>query len=339
MIELDFDTVIKRLPAEWERQEGVMVAYPHGKSDWTCCLDEIKKSYKEIIKAISLYEKCLVVCDDIKSVKNELRDIINNNIIFTQAKTNDTWIRDYGAIDVAIDDKIVSYDFIFNGWGDKFDAKLDNKLNYTLYKNGIFSNKLIKQDLVLEGGSIDTNGDGVLLTTSKCLLNPNRNPTYSKKEIEKRLKGLFGIKKIIWLENGNLVGDDTDSHIDTLARFLDKNTIAYVKCYDKNDEHFKELDKMEKELQKTDFKLIPLPLPHPIYRNKERLPATYLNFLFINKALLLPVYNDKYDKKVIDIFENFYPKIDIIPIDSNTLIREHGSLHCSTMQRFAKLRI
>ncbi len=327
-----------RLPAEWEKQECVMVNYPHEDSDWVCCLEEIKKSYKEIIKAISKYEKCLIICDDIKLVKNELKEIENRNIIFSQAKTNDTWIRDYGAIDVFCGDEIVSYDFIFNGWGGKYEAKLDNELNSTLYKNGIFSNKLIIEDFVLEGGSIDTNGKGVLLTTSKCLLNPNRNPSHSKKEIEQKLKELFGLTKIIWLESGALTGDDTDSHIDTLARFLNKDTIAYVKCYDKKDEHFLELEQMEKELLQTGFNLVPLPLPHAIYHDGERLPATYLNFLFVNGGLLLPVYNDKYDKEVIKILENFYPKLDIIPIDSTILIREHGSIHCSTMQRFAVLK-
>ncbi len=328
-----------RLPAEWERQECVMVNYPHKGSDWICCLEDVKKTYRDIIKAISKYEKCLVICNDVKSVRNELKDIINNNIIFTQAKTNDTWIRDYGAIDVFEDDEVVSYDFTFNGWGGKFEAKLDNESNSTLYKNGIFSNRLIKEDMILEGGSIDTNGKRVLLTTSKCLLNPNRNPSLSKKEIEQKLKKFFGLTKIIWLENGTLIGDDTDSHIDTLARFLNKDTIAYVKCYDKKDKHFNELQKMENELKQTGFNLIPLPLPHPIFYNSERLPATYLNFLFINGAILLPIYNDRNDKKVIKILENFYPKIDIIPIDSTILIREHGSVHCSTMQRFTILGV
>ena len=333
-----FNPNIKRLPAEWERQECVMVAYPHKKSDWVCCLDDVKKTYKDIIKAISKYEKCLVICDDIGYIKSELKEIENSNIIYTQTKTNDTWIRDYGAIDIFAGDKIISYDFIFNGWGEKFEAKLDNELNSTLYKKGVFSNELRKIDMVLEGGSIDTNGNGMLLTTSKCLLNPNRNPKLSKEQIEKKLKNLFGLDKIIWLKNGSLIGDDTDSHIDTIARFLDRDSIAYVKCYDRDDEHFKELDKMEKELQKTGFKLIPLPLPHPIYHKGERLPATYLNFLFINNALLLPVYNDKYDQKAIEILENFYPKLDIIPIDSTILIREHGSVHCSTMQRMVRSR-
>jgi len=327
---------VYRLPAEWERQEYIMLTYPHENSDWNCCLKEIKKSYKEIIKAISKYEKCLIICNKISSAKSELSDIINDNILFIEINTNDTWIRDYGAIDVFKKNEIISYDFTFNGWGNKFEAKLDNLVNNVLYKKRIFSNKLIKKEFILEGGSIETNGKGVLLTTSKCLLNSNRNLLLSKNKIETKLKHFFGCKTIIWLENGYLSGDDTDSHIDTLARFLNENTIAYVKCFDEKDEHFFELNQMEKELEKTNFHLIPLPLPHPIYKDKKRLPATYLNFLFINGAILLPIYNDIYDKEVITFFENFYTNIDIIPIDSTALIREHGSIHCATMHRFAK---
>jgi len=330
---------VRRLPAEWEEHNCILVTYPHKKSDWDCCLDEIKKSYKEFIKAIIKYEKCLVICDNVDSVKNELKEITNNNLCLIQIDTNDTWIRDYGAIDVQEGDSFISYDFTFNGWGGKFDAKLDNEINQKLYNKKIFTNKLIKDEFIFEGGSIDTNGDGILLTTKKCLLNPNRNPSFSKEKIEKRLQNLFGIKRVIWLENGALVGDDTDSHIDTLARFLDKKTIAYVKCYDKNDEHYEELNKMEKELQKTDFNLIPLPLPRPIFYKDERLPATYLNFLFLNGAILIPIYNCEFDDEVIAFFKNFYPKMDIIPINATIFIREHGSLHCASMQRFAKLRI
>ncbi len=330
---------MSRLPAEWERQECVMLTYPHKKSDWTCCLREIKKTYKELISHISRYQKCLVLCDDKKQTKKELKEILNDNIYLFKIDTNDTWIRDYGAIDLYDGDEIVSLDFRFNGWGGKFEASLDNEVNHKLYSQGIFANRLIKQDFVLEGGSIDSNGEGVLLSTAKCLLNPNRNPRLSKEQIENKLKDLFSLKKILWLENGALEGDDTDSHIDTLARFLDENTIAYVKCYDKDDIHFKELEKMERELQKSGFNLAPLPLPTPKYHQKERLPATYLNFLFLNGALLLPVYNDLHDKQVVTFFKNFYKNIDIIPIDSTTLIREHGSIHCATMQRYTKPNI
>jgi agmatine deiminase len=142
------------------------------------------------------------------------------------------------------------------------------------------------------------------------------------------------LKKVIWLTHGFLEGDDTDSHIDTLARFVNRDTIVYVKCYDKSDIHYKELNKMEKELKKTKFNLIPLPLPKPIYFENEKLPATYVNFLIINRAVLVPIYNDKQDKKVIKIFQNLFPDRKIIPINSNTLIKQHGSIHCVTKEYF-----
>jgi len=332
---------VKRLPAEWEKQELIMVCFPHFQSDWVYCLDEITETYIQIVTKISLYQKCLIICDDISRVKSILKNanVLNKNMFLIQIKTNDTWIRDYGCIDMIDKDKIISYDFIFNGWGLKFDAFLDNKFNQKLNEKQILNTFLVKKDFVLEGGSIDTNGKGVLLTTKKCLLEKNRNPTLSQQSIELFLKNNFNLNKIIWLEHGYLRGDDTDSHIDTLARFIDEKTIVYTKCEDENDEHFEELQNMEKELKNSGFDTIALPLPSPFYFKGERLPATYINFLFINGAVLVPQYNDKKDKEILDFFKSFYINLDIIPIDSTILIREHGSIHCATMNRWAKLRI
>ncbi len=332
---------MKRLPAEWEKQEFAMICFPHFQSDWVYCLDEITETYIQIVTKISLYQKCLIICDDISRVKSILKNAnaLNKNIFLIQIKTNDTWIRDYGCIDMIDKDKIISYDFIFNGWGLKFDAFLDNKFNKKLYEKQILNTFLIKKDFVLEGGSIDTNGKGVLLTTKKCLLEKNRNPALSQESIELFLTNNFNLNKIIWLEHGYLKGDDTDSHIDTLARFIDEKTIVYAKCEDANDEHFEELQNMEKELKNSGFSTIALPLPSPIYFKGKRLPATYINFLFINGAVLVPQYNDEKDKEILDFFKSFYINLDIIPIDSTILIREHGSIHCATMNRWAKLRI
>jgi len=328
-----------RLPSEWEKQEAVMLTFPHPKSDWIYCLDEIEKTYIKMVEAISKYQKCIVLCDDISRVKNLLRSIDNPNIIYTQIPTNDTWIRDYGAIDVFDGDNVVSYDFTFNGWGEKFDATLDNQANQNIYKQKLFSNPLKKIDFALEGGSIDTNGKGVLLTTKKCLLEKNRNPSYSLQDIDRFLKEIFGLNHILWLENGYLEGDDTDSHIDTLARFIDEKSIAYIKCEDKYDIHYHELKEMEKELKYSGFELYPLPQPSPIFQENERLPATYINFLLINGAVLIPKYNQiEKDEKVFTFFKSFYKNRDIIPIDSTTLIKEHGSIHCATMNRWATLK-
>ena len=232
----------------------------------------------------------------------------------------------FGAISVKINNEIKLLDFKFNGWGLKFPSNYDNLISreiFNIYKSYNF---------VLEGGSIDTNGQ-VLLTTSQCLLEPNRNYPLTKEEIENFLKKELFVKEIIWLNNGFLEGDDTDSHIDTLARFVNENTIVYCKCEDKKDIHYEALQKMENELKKTKFNLIPLPLPSPKYYKNERLPATYANFLITNEAVILPIYEDKKDKYVIDLFKKIFNR-EIIPINANILIRQHGSIHCITKEYF-----
>ncbi len=324
---------MKRLPAEWEKQKILLITFPHKKTDWNRYLKEIRKSYVEIIKTIAKFQKVLILSDNKKRVKSYFKK--RKNLKFVEIKSNDTWIRDYGFITLLGEKRKYLYNFKFNGWGDKFSSSLDNKINRKLYKKGLFKKyKLINRNFILEGGSIDTNGKGVLLTTEECLLNKNRN-NLSKREIAKKLKKFFNLKKIIWLKNGHLIGDDTDAHIDTIARFIDEKTIAYVKCYDKNDPHFKSLSKMEKELKKREFNLLPLPLPSPKFYDGERLPATYLNFLFINGALILPIYNDIYDEVAIKRLKKFFKnRKKIVTIDASILIREHGSLHCATIGIF-----
>jgi len=308
---------------EWEKQSFVQLVLPHKKTDWNCCLEEALKTFKKIAFSIAKYEKVMICYEDPKTLK----DFKHKNFIFKKIKNNDTWARDFGAISIRKNSKVKKLDFVFNGWGLKFASNYDNNISRMIFKD------IKSYNFVLEGGSIDTNGE-VLLTNTQCLLEKNRNYPLSKKQIEKFLKKTLKIKKVIWLNYGFLEGDDTDSHIDTLARFVNKNTIVYAKCYDKFDIHYKELNKMEKELKKTKFNLVPVPLPKPIYFEGERLPATYVNFLIINRAVLLPIYNDKNDKKVIKIFKKLFPNRKIIPIDSNTLIKQHGSIHCITKEYF-----
>ena len=308
---------------EWEKQKFVQLVLPHKGSDWDCCLDEAIETFKQIAFSIAKYEKVLICYQD----KETLKEFNHKNFKFKKLKSNDTWARDFGAISIRKKGKVKLLDFVFNGWGLKFSSDLDNQISRKIFK------KLKSYNFVLEGGSIDTNGE-TLLTNTQCLLEKNRNYPLSKKEIEKFLKKELSIKKVIWLNYGFLAGDDTDSHIDTLARFVNKDTIVYVKCYYKKDIHYKELNKMEQELQRTKFNLIPLPLPKAIYFENERLPATYVNFLIINKAVLLPIYNCEYDKKVIKQFEILFPNREIIPINSNSLIKQHGSIHCVTKEYF-----
>ncbi len=323
---------MKRLPAEWEEQKFVQLVFPHINSDWGEYLDEAIDCFKNIAIEVSKRQKCLIIYNDtnefiIKSMFSE-----NQNCILVNLNSNDTWSRDFGGITIFEDGKRKILNFGFNGWGLKFASNLDNQITLELAKLGIFEDSEIKtMDIILEGGSIDTNGDGVILVTSECLLEPNRNPHLNKSQIEEKLKSYFDAKKIIWLNHGYLVGDDTNSHIDTLARFVKIDTIVYTKCYDENDEHFSELSKMELELKESGFKLIPLPLPTPKVFWSDRLPATYVNFLIINGAVLVPTYNDVHDDEVLEIFKNIFPERDIVGIDCSVLIKQHGSLHCVSM--------
>ena len=233
-----------RIPAEWEEQEALIVVFPPKQSDWAHSIEEIHQTYLTFITTIARFQKCMVICEDKKALANLLPTLQNIELI--QMPTNDTWIRDFGGINIYKNHKRRTYDFIFNAWGNKFEANLDNSVTRQLFEEGYLEGKLKSFDFVLEGGSIDSNGHGVMLSTAYCLYEQNRNSHLSKKKIRQTLIDLFGLKELIVLEHGALMGDDTDSHIDTLARFINKNTIAYVKCYDKNDEHYKELRKMEK---------------------------------------------------------------------------------------------
>ncbi len=309
---------------EWEKQEFIQLVFPHKNTDWECCLKDAVNTFSEIAYAIAQYEKVLICYED----ENTISHLKHKNFIFRKIQNNDTWARDFGAISVKKENSIKLLDFKFNGWGLKFPANLDNQISRTLFHIDKSYN------FVLEGGSIDTNGK-TLLTTSKCLLEPNRNYPLTKEEIDDFLKKELFVDEIIWLNHGFLEGDDTDSHIDTLARFVNENTIVYCKCNNKNDIHYKELAKMEEELKKTGFDLIPLPLPKPKIWENHRLPATYANFLIINDAVLLPVYDDSKDRYVYDLFCEIFPNRNIIPINANTLIKQHGSIHCVTKEYYS----
>jgi agmatine deiminase len=326
---------MKRLPAEWEKQDSILMSFPHDKTDWADDMQSAISVFVRIASSICFNQKLILVCDDVEATKELF--CYHDKISFVKLPTNDTWIRDYGPITIYKDDERELIDFQFNAWGEKFDYDYDNQITKELHKKWHFLlSPLIKEDFVLEGGSIESDGAGTILTTTKCLLNPNRNPTYSKEQIEDKLKTTLGAKRVLWLEYGELIGDDTDAHIDTLARFVNHDTIVYVSC-ETSDEHYKSLSKMKKELMSfkttdgTPYKLIPLPLPQAKYREGERLPATYANFLIANHVVLLPTYEDELDKEMITLFKELFPTREIIPINSMRLIEEGGSVHCSTM--------
>lgn len=333
------------LPAEWHRQSAIQLTWPHANSDWHYMLNEIVACYVEIAQTILKYQKLIIVCESADSVLLQLKlDKLDlpNNLKIIELPTNDTWARDHGGISV-INNKGQHFllDFTFNGWGMKFAANYDNLINRGLFQKKVFNKDvqyINKKNFVLEGGAIESDGKGTLLTTAECLLSPNRNSFLNQDEIEDFLKHTFGLSRVLWLNHGYLAGDDTDSHIDTLARFCDEHTIAYVKCEDEADEHYSSLLRMEQQLKTfVDFEgnpysLIPLPMAEEVIIDGERLPATYANFLIMDEVVLLPFYNSEKDLEAKLQLEKAFPTRKIIGINCLPIIKQHGSLHCITMQ-------
>ncbi|HNM24142.1 MAG TPA: agmatine deiminase family protein, partial [Saprospiraceae bacterium] len=272
----------RRLPAEWEAQSAVQLTFPHENSDWADSLSDVLPCFYQIAETVSRYQDVLIVCPDPEAIASHLPKQHRHRFQLLNIPSNDTWARDHGGITILENNQPVVLDFMFNGWGLKFPADKDNLITGAMQQAGVFNAPVRHGGLVLEGGGIESDGAGTLLTTAECLLSPNRNPHLSKAEIENRLKELFGIQRVLWLHHGYLAGDDTDSHIDTLARFCDAQTIAYVKCTDPSDEHFEALQAMEAELKTfrtldgLPYRLAPLPWPDACFdETGERLPATY----------------------------------------------------------------
>lgn len=333
------------LPPEWYSQSAIQLTWPHYDSDWAYMLEEVTVCFVNIATEILKRQKLIIVCRDAKLVEYELQAVKDwfDNLVLVELPTNDTWARDHSGISVLKNGEKHIYDFTFNGWGLKFASNYDNQITRGLFNNKVFQSDVEldnKKIFVLEGGALESDGKGTLLTTSECLLSPNRNSYLSKEGVEDYLKEIFGLDKVLWLDNGYLSGDDTDSHIDTLARFCGEHTIAYVKCNDNADEHYEALAKMEQQLKTfvdyegNPYKLIPLPMATAVHdEDNKRLPATYANFLIMNEAVLLSFYNDKEkDEEARGQLQKAFPDREIVGIDCRPLIEQHGSLHCVTMQ-------
>lgn len=329
-------------PPEWAKQNAILIAWPHAHTDWNYILDEVQHCYVEIAEAIVADEHLIIVTPDPECTARQLSHIDNKDRIhIIDIDTNDTWARDFGPITINVDEEPVALDFKFNGWGLKFAANKDNLINRQLKQKQIITCDLINcLNFVLEGGSIESDGNGTIMTTSNCLLSPNRNGQMSKDDIDNFIKSRFGAKQVLWVDFGELQGDDTDSHIDTLARFAPNDTIVYTRCQNTDDAHYAELEKMHEQIctftnaDGQPYQLATLPLPDPIYdEDGERLPATYANFLITNHLVLMPTYNQPHnDDSAINTLQAIFPNRKVIGIDCNALIKQHGSLHCITMQ-------
>lgn len=344
----------RRWPAEWEHQSGLMLTWPHPETDWHPFLQEVEPVFTEIARHAARHQTVLVACHDARhreqvDARLQATGLTPGQYRLYIAPSNDSWARDHGPIAVLDDERPLLLDFVFNGWGGKFPADLDNCITRVLHQHGAFGNTpLLTTDFVLEGGSIETDGQGTLLTTTSCLLSPARNPGPAhtgrqqqenlKTEIENRLKRYLGVHRVLWLEHGRLQGDDTDGHIDTLARFAGTDTIVYAASADASDPNYASLRHMAGELKQltrndgAPYRLVPL--PSPVIRDQagKYLPASYVNFALVNELVLVPVYGVDMDVTALETIRQCFVSRHVVGINCRPLIQQYGSLHCVTMQ-------
>ena len=332
-----------RMPAEWELHSGTWLTWPHNLETWPDQdMQQVETEFLSIIHPLAKDESVHILVNDEKmgdSVASTLNDnnVEMKNIFLHDIPTNDSWIRDYGPNFIVQSDGIVATnDWDFDSWGRKYKWELDD------LAGTIIAEKLglhhFKPEIVLEGGAIEVNGAGTCITTESCILNPNRNNGISREALETTLKNYLGVSKIIWL-HGEIQGDDTDGHIDNLARFVNPTTMVCVVEEDENDPNYPSLKKNFDRLKTaTDqdekpLEIIALPMPGHIGSPSERLPASYANFYIANKSVLVPVYNQPNDKQALAILEPLFPEREVIPIPSTTLIWGLGGVHCLTQQQ------
>jgi len=334
-------TVLNRgmLP-EWTDVEGVLLAWPHESTDWQPWLEAIQTDYVALAAAISLAATPVILCQDAAHqalIEALLKNACARSPRLVIAPYNDTWCRDYGPIAVTRDGTLSLLDFQFNGWGDKYAAGLDNHINQSV--NFLWRPSLHTVEYELEGGSIETDGQGSLLTTAHCLLNSNRNQDFSQGEVENLVLEQLGLDRVLWITEGALIGDDTDSHIDNLVRFCSPDTIAYLACSRQDDVHYAPLLAMQSQvlaLRQPDgkpYRCIALELPPPqLNESGERLPASYANFLIINDHVLVPVFGCPEDALALNALSSAMPGKRLVPVPGSNLIRQFGGPHCATMQ-------
>lgn len=333
----------RRLPAEWEPQAGVLLAWPDGETDWASRLDQARDCYAALLAALTSHvDTGLVVRPGIDGTALHSRlacaGVRPERLRLLHADYDDTWIRDYGPVTVLDGDEPRLLDFMFDGWGGKFSAGRDNAVTHALHGAGRFGETSIESaDFVLEGGAIDSDGAGSILTTAACWR--ARHPSMDRAQVERRLARWLGAERVLWLEHGHLEGDDTDAHVDTLARFCAADTIAYQACADPHDSHHGPLEAMCSELKALrtatgrPYRLIALPWPGECRDDDgRRLPATYANFLITNGAVLVPTYGVPADQAALDALSRAFPEHRLRGIYCRPLIWQNGGLHCATMQ-------
>jgi len=342
-------TAQPRFPAEWENQSAVLIAWPHAETDWADRLAEVEDTYIALVAAITRFERVLIcVADEDLQTYAEARlrsaRIDMAQVSFITVEYDDTWLRDSGPISLRrADGGFQLLDFRFTGWGGKFEASRDDLLVGALHRAGMFADSQVQSiDFALEGGAIDTDGAGTLLTTWQCL--HERHPQRTRASLSADLATWLAQDRVLWLDHGYLEGDDTDAHVDTLARFAAPDAIVFQSCDDPTDSHYAELQAMGAEiaaLRQTNgqpYRLFPLPWAEPILDEGRRLAASYANFLIVNGAVLMPAYGDPADARAQAVLAEAFPGREIVPVPCRALIWQNGSLHCITMQMPAGLQ-
>lgn len=334
-----------RLPAEWEAQSAIMLTWPHDRQHWQDGIAGVERVFADIVRLVSAYQDVLIVCIDSRHRQHVQEHLATSEahparIHLAIAPSNDCWARDHGPIGIKKGDATLFLDFHFNGWGGKYPADRDNAITKNLARAGVFGKTPVASvDWVLEGGSIDTDGHGTVLTTRSCLLNESRNGTRSQSQVESELGRTLGLRRFLWIDHSRLSGDDTDGHIDMLARFIDPDTIAYAGCEDPDNANDTRLQGLATEihaLRRADgrpYRLVELPTPRPIRDSSGRqLPASYANFLITNEQVLVPTYAQPSDSLALACLQANFPGRELVSIDCLPLIRQYGSLHCVTQQ-------
>lgn len=334
------------MPAEWEPHEGTWLAWPHNKEHWPGKFEPTPLDFANIAAAIAESEKVFICVNDDAMKEDALwffgkagftEDMIKN-VVFLKISTDSSWIRDHGPIFVRDEEgNLVITDWIFNAWGDKY-KPYDQDDVVPQHAGRLLGMEVVQPGIVMEGGSIDVNGKGTLLTTEQCLLNKNRNPQLSREQIEEYLGRYLGVKKVLWLKEG-IVGDDTDGHIDDIARFVSPDTVVCAVETDKNDANYPILQECYNDLLKmTDqdgkpLKIVKLPMPEPVVHEGQRLPASYANFLITNKSVLVPIFRCQRDQEALDVLSKCFADRKIVGIDCKDLVWGLGTIHCSTQQQ------
>ncbi len=333
-----------RFPAEWEPQSAVLVAWPHAGTDWAPRLAAIEASYVALVGAIARFETAVVCVADADLQRSaaqllESAGVPASRLRFVQVGYDDTWLRDSGPITLLGHGHHHLLDFRFNAWGGKYASTRDDRLVEGLFAQGLFADAQRERiDFALEGGAIETDGDGSLLCTWHCL--HSRHPELDRSELSARLAQTLNQRRVLWLDHGALEGDDTDAHIDTLARFASTEAIVFQSCDQPADPHFHPLQAMARELAALHtldgkpYRLLALPWPAAIHdaQDGRRLAASYANFLLVNGGVLMPAYDDPADEVAAVVLAQAFPGRKIVPVRCRELIWQNGSLHCLTMQ-------